>query len=127
MEKNNNESSKNYIELIAHYLNKHSLRTFAIENGTYGYISTFFCQMPDNKNFYVGSIINNIGQIKPTNVKWDVLVKTDLIDNDCNVEITIVEKTYTFNFDLKDSPHKETQAAVKTMVCLYDLLSKIKD
>jgi len=126
MEKNSN-TGKNYIDLIAQYLNKHSLKTFIIENGTYGYVSTFFCQMPQNKNFYVGSIVNNTGSIKPTNVNWDVLIKTVLVDNNCSIEITIIEKNYTFNFDLKDSMHKETQAAVKTMVCLYDLLSQIKE
>jgi len=126
MEKNNN-TGKNYIEFIAQYLNKHSLKTFIVENGTYGYVSTFFCQMSGNKNFYVGSIVNNKSSIKPTNVNWDVLIKTTLIENTCSIEITIIEKNYTFNYELKDSTHKETQAAVKTMVCLYDLLSQIKE
>jgi len=126
MEKNNN-TGKNYVEIIAQYFNKYSLKTFVIENGTYGYVSTFFCQMPENKNFYVGSIVNNTGSIKSTNINWDVLIKTELLDNNCHIEITIIEKNYIFNFDLKDSKYKETQAAVKTMVCLYDLLSKIKE
>jgi len=126
MDKNNN-AGKNYIELISQYLNKHSLRTMVIENGTYGYVSTFFCQMPGNKNFYIGSIVNNTGQIKSTNTNWDVLIETTLVDDNCSIKITIIEKDYNFNFDLKDSMHKETQAAVKTMVCLYDLLSSFND